>query len=178
MNTDIVVSGQYTKAHFARAVALANGPSRRSTALRAVAGVLFAAAFAYLLYDYLASGARGAVWLGRRAISLAIVAYVLFWPYVSNWLLVRRLWKGTQADPAMQARLDVKGLTILPSDAEVQFPWDNVARLHIEPDMIVPVMPDGTFAVLPSTFFSSDSEWQRARDLIRSRVKPVVQGTA
>ncbi len=178
MTMDIVMSGEYQKAHFARAIALVNGPSRRGTALRAVLAILFAAGYGYLLYEYVTGGERGAVWLGRRAISLIVVAYVLFAPYVRNWQLARRLWKETQSDPSVSARLSVQGLTFLPSAADVQFTWEAFSRLNVEDDMIVLTMPDGTFAVLPRTFFASDEEWQRARLLVQSRVKPSQAGTA
>ena len=169
------MSGQYRKAHFARAVTLANGPSRRETALRVGVAVLFAAGYAYLVYEFLTGGERGTVWIGRRAISLVIVAYVLFSPYVKNWLLVHNLWKDTQKDPSVAARLDMMGLTFLPSTADVQFKWDTFARMVVAADMIVLVIPDGTFAVLPRDMFPDDDAWLRASQLVQSRVKTAIE---
>jgi hypothetical protein len=173
----IEFNGQYTRGEFFQAVALINGPSRRSMIIRICALVILVALYiAYFIFAVPEAGQSTfeLVRVGRHVITIGIILYLLLLPYLSAYRTASRLWNIPSVQEAFHGFVSSQGVIHgFSSDGQI-INWDQFAKVRMTDKFIALLTSDGILSLLPRSFFKSEAEWNTVRQWAGHRVAEAV----
>lgn len=169
---EIPFKGQYDRPTFFRAVRLANQPARNAGRLRWLALAALAVLAALSLQSLRSPEENDPFTWVRLGLGLALLLAYLLWPWGLAFVQARRLWANPALRQPISGRLQARGLTFTNTNPYRTVAWESYARLRLAPDLATLLTPAGVLTALPRSFFKSESDWQAARQLLQSKVKP------
>ena len=173
---ELEFAGQHDKATYFMAIRWIYKPSRRDMIIRISAFVVFAVLYAVLVFTtFKKEGASTFEFsrLIRHLLTLFILAYVLFQPYLKSFLTASRLWKDPLIRRKISGRISSQGIQIDPSIDWMG--WDQFVKVHKSADMVVLLTAARLFVILPRSFFQNDGDWQVLQSLISTRTQEVIE---
>jgi hypothetical protein len=160
---EIEFYGKYDKADFYQAVALLNQPSRRSTIIR-IGIVVMLIAFYVLYYVNIAAKENLSTFdvarAGRHVITMGIILYLLFQPYISAYQAATKLWKIPAVQAPFGGFVSSQGITYNLANGRKERPWDQFAKIQRNDRFIALLTPDGALSLLPRSFFKNENDWK------------------
>ena len=171
---EIEFQGQYDKASIFKAVSLANKPSRRKSIFRIGFSILLLAIFTTYFISLAIKETLSTyeiLWSGRHLISLFFIAFFLFQPYISSYLMASKLWKNPVMQKPLVGVISSQGVTyILSNYSRRELAWESFAKKRITENLLVLLTADGTLSFFPRIFFQSAEDWNRVKQLIEFKV--------
>lgn len=167
---EIPFKGQLDRAVFFRAVRLANrgsGPGR-TVSLLALAAVGVAIYFA--VQSYLTDPVIDSANIVRLGFALLLMGIFLGFPYVLAYYQAARLWKNPAMRNLISGRAHDRGITYTNTNPFRSVSWSHFARLRLKPDLVALLTSDGVLTVFPRTFFKSEADWDKFRQLVQSKL--------
>lgn len=168
---DIEFHGQYERRWLQRAVALGDTPDTPRLILRWLL-VALAALGLIVGVVYLATS-TDVDWLraGRLLLGYGVLAYFALRPFVAPWRAAAQLWRRMERNPNVNGRVNNTGITYVGEFAHREILWDQFMRVRKSDDLVVLMTVDRTLAMLHRSFFATEGDWQRFRQLVDYHVK-------
>jgi hypothetical protein len=172
---ELEFNGKYDQPTYFKAVSLAYRPSKRSLITRIFAFILFGVLYAALIVVNSQEEIRSALevaGLFRHLLTLLVLGYLVFQPYITAYRTASRLWKDPLVRRQLTGRISSLGIQYAPSPDWIH--WDHFIKVHKTPGLVVMLTAARNFVALPRTFFESDQDWVILNQMIDSRVQEAV----
>ena len=168
---DIEFQGQYDRRLLQRAVALGTTPSTPRLILRWLLVALAVAGLIFIVVYVATSGEFNWLRVGRLLVGYALLAYFALQPFFAPRRAAAQLWKRVEQNRTCTGRITSAGITFAGEYVTREIPWDRFMRVRKSGDLVVLMTADRTLTIFPRSFFASDADWQRFRQLVDYRVK-------
>jgi hypothetical protein len=172
---ELEFNGQYDQPTYFKAVSLVYRPSRRSLLTRIFVFILFGAMYAVLIAGNSQEVTRSTLEVARlfrHLLTLLLLGYLVFQPYITAYRTAARLWKDPVVRRRLAGRISSLGIQYAPSQEWIG--WADFIKVHKTPGLVVLLTAARNFVALPRTFFGSDQDWVILNQMIDSRVQEAV----
>jgi hypothetical protein len=169
---EIHFRGSYDKRMFMRGLGLLDRTKPVNRILRWLSLGLAIAVIGLGISDWLQAGASGYEInrLVRTAVTALLLGYYFFSPYITRWTNVSGLFKAGP-NRTMQGQADHEAITLTAgNDRKVVFPWAKFFRKGIRDPLLALMTLDGSMALFHRSFFQTESDWSRFRQLVDQKV--------
>lgn len=109
----------------------------------------------------------------RHLLTLFILAYFIFQPFLKGRQAAARLWADPLTRRPIHGRISSLGIQFDPSQEWMA--WESFVKLYQATTMAILVTADWTFALLLRAFFKDETSWNQFNSLLASKVKPVIE---
>ncbi len=104
------------------------------------------------------------------AIYLVVAAFLSMFLVVQEWS-IRRNWRTNKLiQDRLEGVLDDQGLAVETERGSVRLPWDQLHQWQASPSHLLIYQSTDSFHILPRDFFSSEEDWNAARELAASKL--------
>ncbi len=171
---DIEYHGQYDKSTFFKAVFLTSRPTKWNAVLRIGSSILITVIFiAYIIMvafkDSIST--METMRVSKYFLTLPFLDYFLLQPYISPYFTASKIWKNPAMQIPLTGVLSSQGVALISSSGgRDETPWRSFSRMRIGPDFISLLTGDGVISVLPRHFFKTETDWERAKQLVNFKV--------
>jgi hypothetical protein len=167
---EIQFHGRYDKRMFLQGLALLDRTRPVYRILRWLALGLGLAVIGLSLYDWIRTGDFDAGRTYRSAFTVLLLGYYFVAPHVTRWATVSRQFKDAPSR-TMQGRVDHAAITITAANGRTAvFAWEKFFRRGIREPLLALMTLDGSMALFHRSFFQSESDWSRFRQLVDKHV--------
>lgn len=167
---EIVFQGYYDKGTLFKAISLANKPSKRSTIFRIGITVLFIGIYIVYFLSLASKESLSTYELlrsGRHLFSLVFIAIFLLQPYISSYFTALKIWKDPLMQEPLSGYLSSQGVAYRSSSGtEKIISWASFAKKQTTDTLLVLLTADGVVSFFPRSFFKTDDDWRRAKQLV------------
>lgn len=172
---EIRFKGIYDKPTVFKAVALANKPTRKKFLIRAGLVLLFLVIYtALFLNTAKQEGLTQEEMLRspRHLVIALVILYYLFQNLLTSRLAASALWKKPATQKELSGILSNHSLAYMTNGkVSKEFAWEKFVKKDVTPELMVLVSKEGAMCFIPSYFFRTPEDWQRALALVNERVK-------
>jgi len=168
---EIQFSGILDEPLIAQAVKLANQPTPVQRIFRIAMLVVIAAALGFVTYSTVTgTETQPTRWL-RVLIWVALLAYFIYQPVLTQRRLTQKIWQSIQAQPRMEGAVTPDGVSFTFGDARQEIPWERFFRLRKSDEMTVLLTNNGLLSMFPRRFFPNSADWSHLHQVIDQHVK-------
>lgn len=158
---EIEFYGTYERKAYFRAVSLIYKPSSKSTWLRIIFFLIFAAAYiALIISSFQTTTASKISLLIGYLITFTVVTSFTFRPYITAYTQARKDWSNPITHLPIQGMVSEQRVTFNPGSSSHAIEWNNFLKLEKSNDFVALVTSDETMVLLQRSFFQDDAEWQ------------------
>ena len=168
---EIAFYGTYDKAIFVEAMRLTEKRTTIGTIFRYLALVVSVLIIGGTLYAWFSDSMdRSSISrLIRNIVTAALIGYYYFSGIISRQRLLSKLFHSGPRR-TMQGKANFEGIFIGQNDNTVLFKWDQFMSKGEQEKIYALMTVDGSVAVFHHDFFSSESDWQRFKQMANQRV--------
>jgi hypothetical protein len=165
---DVEFHGQYDKATFYKAVALANRQSKRNIIIRYVLVAIAAIFLVINVFNFFARGGNNSNDILSVVLSIIILLYFIFGVRLTTTALAARLWKSDSVRQEQAGTISEEGITYHPDTTMIT--WERFSRGQSTEEMQLLMTEDGLLSIFPRSFFSSDEDWKTFQNWVDTRI--------
>lgn len=163
----IQFSGTYDRETFYRAVRLYSRPPIWAAALRIILALMVLVVIGIGTVDTIASGQMVLADVARlffRNGAMLVLVYALLMPFIDPYLVTRKLWAQSAYRSPVAGLMNSHEIILNTTGGSRTIGWEQVRRKRVSDDLIVLLTADSEFTILPRAFFTSEADWQSARE--------------
>ena len=175
---EIEFSGLLDKKLLLKAIKLTGKSSRWQTILRLiVAFILIGLLITVFIPSSDGSSRETITWsrYSRLFFTVPILLYFILQPFINPYIIANKMWKNPATQLPIIGKITTAGIDFLfDQNSSISYKWDDYARIIVQPDQITLLTSKGVLQIFPQSFFHDESDWQRASQLMRSRIKTAI----
>ncbi|HCS39872.1 MAG TPA: hypothetical protein DIW44_09860 [Anaerolineaceae bacterium] len=171
---EIDFKGIYTRGDVFKAVLLANQPTRKRELIRI--GIASLAMVIYVAYNVLVSIQNKTPlidpkMIGSHLLYILLITLFQYYPLITSSVTALKIWRAPTMRHEYKGTISSAG--ILYSGKKTLITWDQIVKKQVTDEIIVLLTGNGILSFFPREFFRSESDWQRATQLVEFNLNEV-----
>jgi hypothetical protein len=169
---EIEFEGYLDKKTFLNAILLAAKGNRKRDIVYLCFGLVFLGGFiSYFINQNVGSSELVDFTLLKLIIPLVFIAYFLFIPFFSPFLLANKSWKNPSMQKLFSGTVTNQGIEY--SGISDTIEWNRVMEKQNSDDLLILLSSDKDIVILPKKFFKSETEWKKVILLSNYKVSKI-----
>ncbi len=175
---EIEFSGFLDKQLILKAIRLTGKSSTWQTILRLIVVlILIGLLISVFIPSSVGSSRETITWsrYSRLFFTVPILLYFILQPFINPYIIANKMWKSPVTRLPIIGKITTAGIDFLfEQKSTISYKWDDYVRIIVQPDQITLLTTKGILQIFPQSFFHDESDWQRASQLMRSRIKTAI----